>query len=75
VALARPTLARHWLDTGTLVPLFRVTAPARQLYHLQHLQPGGRAAGDGAAALFALWLQGVCARAERHAQEWLSARA
>ncbi|EHR70215.1 transcriptional regulator [Burkholderiales bacterium JOSHI_001] len=69
VALARPTLARHWLDTGTLVPLFKITAPARQPYHL------ARWAQGGPAAQFAQWLQGVCARAERHAQEWLSAQA
>jgi len=47
VALARPSLARHWLASGTLLPLFGITAvPARQYYLLPH-------APHGAAALFA----------------------
>ena len=54
VALARPSLARHWLASGTLLPLFGITAvPAHQYYLLPH-------APHGAAALFAGWLAGVC---------------
>ena len=54
VALARPSLARHWLASGALVPLFAITAvPAHQYYVLPH-------ARHGAAALFADWLTGVC---------------
>ncbi|WP_127997080.1 LysR substrate-binding domain-containing protein [Piscinibacter defluvii] len=50
IALARPSLARHWLETGTLVPVFRLTAvPAHQYYLLPHA-PGS------AAQRFADWL-------------------
>jgi LysR family glycine cleavage system transcriptional activator len=66
VALARPTLARHWLATGTLRPLFAVTAPAANPYFLLPPEP------SGAAAAFAEWLRGVCADAERWSAEWLS---
>ena len=67
VALARPTLARHWLSTGTLRPLFTITAPAANPYFL--LPP---APASGAAAAFAQWLRGICAEAERWSAEWLS---
>ncbi len=54
IALARPSLARHWLETGTLVPVFRLTAvPAHQYYLLPH-------AAGGAAQGFADWLVGAC---------------
>jgi DNA-binding transcriptional LysR family regulator len=33
VALARPSLARHWLRSGALVPLFRTTARPAHLYY------------------------------------------
>jgi len=66
VALARPTLARHWLDTGTLRPLFRITAPAAHPYQV-------RSRDDSpAAAAFVAWLDDVCARSRAHAAEWLS---
>lgn len=57
VALARPSLARHWLASGTLVALpFDVLArPANQYYVMPHPP-------DGAAALFAAWLGALCAR-------------
>jgi LysR family transcriptional regulator, glycine cleavage system transcriptional activator len=66
VALARPTLARDWLASGTLVPLFAQTAePARRYQLMPH-------ADHGAAATFAQWLLGICAEAERDAADWLS---
>ena len=66
VALARPTLARHWLATGTLRPLFSITAPAANPYFLLPAEP------TGAAATFASWLRSICAEAERWSAEWLS---
>lgn len=66
VALARPTLARHWLATGTLRPLFPITAPAANPYFLLPAEPAGT------AAAFAQWLRGICAEAERWSAEWLS---
>lgn len=56
VALARPTLARRWLEAGALKSLFAITAvPASQYYLLPH----GPA---GAAPVFADWLRTLCAR-------------
>lgn len=68
VALARPSLARHWLASGALRPLpFCITAvPATQYHLLPH-------AGHGATALFARWLADVCAEAVAEAQALLSA--
>lgn len=66
VALARPSLARHWLATGTLRPVFTLTAPAANPYYLLPRAP------QGAAAVFARWLQQVCQEAEQQAAEWLS---
>lgn len=58
VALARPSLARDWLRSGALVPLFepgqRIMATPANLYYLLPFAP------DGAAAGFAAWLQQVC---------------
>jgi len=66
VALARPSLARHWLATGTLVPLFDLSAvPASQYLLAPH-------APHGAAALFADWLAGVCEAAIADAAALLS---
>ena len=63
---ARPSLARHWLATGTLRPLFTLTAPAANPYVLlPHVEAG-------AAGLFARWLKAECARAQADATEWLS---
>lgn len=68
VALARPTLAHHWLASGTLVPVFALSAPATHLYYLlPH-------AAQGPAAGFATWLVAVCAEVERRSAEWLSGR-
>jgi len=66
VALARPTLARHWLDTGTLRPLFAVSSPAANPYVLLPYDE------RGPAGVFAAWLQAECARAQADAAEWLS---
>lgn len=50
VALARPSLARHWLESGALRPLFAVHAkPAHQYRLLPH-------AASGPAADCARWL-------------------
>lgn len=58
VALARPSLARHWLESGTLVPLFepsaRVLSTPPALYYFLPADPAGP------AAEFATWLQQVC---------------
>jgi LysR family glycine cleavage system transcriptional activator len=69
VALARPALARHWLDTGTLQPLFNISVPAAQPYRL------APHAAHGAAAVFAHWLRGACADAQAWSHAWLSGRA
>ena len=68
IALARPSLARHWLATGALVPLFRVAAPpAFRYYLLPH-------AAQGPAAAFALWLRGECELATQAAAALVSGR-
>jgi DNA-binding transcriptional LysR family regulator len=68
IALARPSLARHWLETGALVPVFAITAtPAHQYHLLSH-------AAQGAAAAFAGWLAGVCTEIAAQAQALLSRR-
>jgi LysR family transcriptional regulator, glycine cleavage system transcriptional activator len=65
IALGRPTLARPWLAAGSLVPLFDIRAqPTHQYRLLPH--------GDGAAAVFARWLHGVCAGVEAEALALLS---
>lgn len=54
VALARPSLAQHWLTTGALVAPWALSAePAHQYYLLPH-------AADGPAALFVGWLRSHC---------------
>ena len=66
VALARPSLARHWLASGTLRPLFNITAPASNPYLLMpHADSGG-------AALFARWLRDICDDAAAQSAAWLS---
>lgn len=66
VALGRPTLARHWLATGALKPLFGLHAEPANRYHLMPH------AADGAAPVFAAWLHDTCATLERQAHEGLS---
>jgi LysR family transcriptional regulator, glycine cleavage system transcriptional activator len=62
VALARPSLARQWLKSGGLQPLFDISAcPA----HLYCLLPHG---ADGAAARFADWLAACCERVATESQ-------
>ena len=66
VALARPSLARHWLAAGALQAPWALTAePAHQYYLLPH-------AADGPAAVFADWLQTSCAAARREALALIS---
>ena len=61
IALARPSLARHWLASGSLRPLFDIRAvPQNQYVLMPH-------AANGAAAAFAVWLRGVCATLDREA--------
>lgn len=68
VALGRPTLARHWLATGALVPLFSLTAqPSTPYYLMPHVS-------DGAAEAFSRWLRGVCERAVQEVAEFFSRR-
>lgn len=66
VALARPSLARQWLRTGTLKPLFAISAPTALPYWLMPPAPGD------AAAAFVAWLIGVCAEAQAQSAEWIS---
>ena len=82
VALARPSLARHWLATGTLLPLFNITAPASNPYLLMPFEGDSpdKFSGDGqdhtckrnAAGHFAHWLRAVCADAAQQSDAWLS---
>ena len=66
VAPGRPTLARHWLEAGALVPLFGITAePPNRYVLLPH-------ADSGPAAQFARWLAATCAGLEAEAHALLS---
>lgn len=66
IALGRPSLARHWLASGALVPLFALTArPANQYYLMPH-------ARSGAPAEFAQWLRSVCAQVAQEAAALLA---
>ncbi|NML14778.1 LysR substrate-binding domain-containing protein [Azohydromonas caseinilytica] len=68
VALARPSLARAWLENGALIPLFDVQVmPAHQYYVAPH-------AASGAAPQFAQWLQRACERIAREAVAVVAAR-
>lgn len=69
VALARPSLARHWLASGALQPLFAIgAAPAFRYYLLPH-------AAQGPAAAFAAWLSSECDEAAQAAAALVSGRA
>lgn len=64
VVLGRLTLARHWLASGSLRPLFDLSIePANRYYLLPY-------ADRGAAPLFARWLTQRCAalQAQAHAE-------
>ncbi|MFM8900093.1 MAG: LysR family transcriptional regulator [Burkholderiales bacterium] len=66
VALARPSLARPWVVSGALQPLFAVTAEPVNSYYVQ------RHSSDDAALAFCAWLLSLCARvAEDALQEVL----
>lgn len=68
VALARPSLARHWLESGALRPLFAVHAkPAHQYRLLPH-------AASGPAADCAHWLVDASRRWADEALALVSAR-
>jgi DNA-binding transcriptional LysR family regulator len=66
VALARPSLARAWLDNGSLRPLLTQSSTAAYPYVLMPH------AGTGPALLFARWLQAACAQAQAESLHWLS---
>ncbi|MEW6706679.1 MAG: LysR substrate-binding domain-containing protein [Pseudomonadota bacterium] len=68
IALARPTLARHWLSTGTLKPLFATTAVPQQQYLLV------RHTACPAADAFVHWLHQRCEQAAREALALLQDR-
>lgn len=68
VALARPSLARHWLATGTLKPLFGITAIPQQQYLVVRHAPGE------AAEAFAAWLRQRCEQAAAEALALLQER-
>jgi len=69
VALGRPSLALPWLASGSLRPLFKVTAEASGCYFVA---PG---ATDAGAGVFTDWLAATCAQLQRQAQEALSGAA
>lgn len=66
VAPGRPTLARAWLRSEGLVPLFGLRVVARTQYYIATASP------QGAAAAFAAWLRQVCREAEYEAAELIS---
>jgi LysR family transcriptional regulator, glycine cleavage system transcriptional activator len=61
VVLARPSLARAWVLSGALLPLFAVTAEPVNSYYLQ------RHASDEAAQDFSNWLLDLCERVAQDA--------
>jgi DNA-binding transcriptional LysR family regulator len=66
IALGRPSLARHWLASGALLPLFGIgAAPAYRYYLLPH-------ASQEPAAGFAAWLCAECEEAAHRAASLLS---
>jgi LysR family transcriptional regulator, glycine cleavage system transcriptional activator len=66
IALARPTLAKHWLESGTLVRLFSISAaPAHQYHLLPH-------ARTPAAEAFIAWLRALCERVQQESAALLS---
>lgn len=61
IVLARPSLARRWVASGALQPLFDLTAPpSTQYYALPH-------AAQGAAPHFVQWLSATCEQVARQA--------
>lgn len=74
VALARPSLARHWLAGGQLVAPFALLATPAHQYVLLPPRPAPRGeAGDEAAATrLRDWLAGVCRTVQREAEAALA---
>lgn len=68
IALARPSLARHWLAAGSLVPPLRQRA-----WPAQHYQLLARGHGRAVQA-FSDWLHAICRRLQAEAEEELSRR-
>jgi LysR family glycine cleavage system transcriptional activator len=65
VALSRRSLARMWLDSGTLVPLFDVRIRPSFFYYLCHETARPL---EGARVRFAEWLTKLCATLETTAE-------
>ena len=67
VALARPSLARPWIERGSLqvLPFGIAVEPPNQYHLLPH-------APDGAATVFADWLARTCEQLAREAQALVS---
>ncbi len=68
IVLARPTLARQWLQHGSLRPLFDLTATPASQYFIVH-------GGAEPAAGFARWLVGRCRTLAAEAHALLSGQA
>ncbi|KVN13260.1 LysR substrate-binding domain-containing protein [Burkholderia stagnalis] len=69
VALGSPALARHWLTTGTLVPVFPlIVCPGTPYCLMSH-------SSEGATGAFARWLVEICQQAVQQASEFLSRQA
>lgn len=68
VVLGRPSLAHHWLEAGSLQPLFGPLTRPPQLYTV-----AGDGA-DGAAQQFVDWLRARCAALSSHALALVQAR-
>jgi LysR family transcriptional regulator, glycine cleavage system transcriptional activator len=56
VVLARPSLARAWVASGALKPLFGITALPVHGYYLMPFESGGN------AQEFAVWVGALCER-------------
>lgn len=72
VALGRPSLARHWLRSGALLPLFGLPVPTRTQYYLAAQPTGEGGGGQRVRAGFEHWLREVCAQVERDTTELVS---
>lgn len=70
VALGRPSLARHWLRSGALLPLFGISLAALTQYYIAPAEVDGGAV----RATFECWLREVCAQAEKEGAELVSRR-
>ncbi|WP_374662717.1 LysR substrate-binding domain-containing protein [Inhella sp.] len=76
VALARPSLARRWLASGELRPLFALTVkPLRQYLLLPSSGSADSPEAEAAIAAFSTWLPQRARAWAQQAQELLSAQA